>query len=75
MVYAICNPVKDNFFYKAHHWPGASSLDALMHGKPLVAYRPRHFFRDEGAMPDIVSLFISRPTPFKELSQRSSPPC
>jgi hypothetical protein len=40
-----------------------------MHGKPLVASRPRHFFRDEGAMPDVVSLSIPRPTPFKELSQ------
>jgi hypothetical protein len=70
MVYAICNPVKDNLVEKAHHWPGASSLDALMHGKLLVASRPRHFFRDEGAMPDVVSLSISRPTPFKELSQK-----
>jgi hypothetical protein len=69
IVYAICNPVKDNLVDKAHHWPGASSLDAFMHGKPLVASRPRHFFRDEGAMPDVVSLSIPRPTPFKELSQ------
>jgi REP element-mobilizing transposase RayT len=68
MVYAICNPVKDNLVDKAHHWPGASSLGALMHGKTLVASRPRHFFRDEGGMPDVVSLSISRPTPFKELS-------
>jgi REP element-mobilizing transposase RayT len=68
MIYAICNPVKDNLVDKAHHWPGASSLVALMHGKPLVASRPRHFFRDEGGMPDVVSLSISRPTPFKELS-------
>jgi len=33
------------------HWPGASSLDALMHGKPLTASRPRHFFRDDGPLP------------------------
>jgi putative transposase len=69
MVYALTNPVKDKLVEKVHHWPGASSLDALMHGKPLVASRPRHFFRDDGGMPDVVSLSISRPTPFKDLSQ------
>jgi hypothetical protein len=70
MVYALTNPVKDKLVEKVHHWPGASSLDALMHGKPLVASRPRHFFRDEGGMPDVVSLSISRPTPLKDLSER-----
>ena len=70
MVYALTNPVKDKLVEKAHHWPGASSLDALMHGKTLVASRPRHFFRDEGAMPDVVSLRFSRPADFKDLSQR-----
>lgn len=69
MVYALTNPVKDKLVEKAHHWPGVSSLDALMHGKTLVASRPRHFFRDEGGMPDVVSLSISRPTAFKNLSQ------
>jgi REP element-mobilizing transposase RayT len=70
MVYALTNPVKDKLVEKAHHWPGVSSLDALMHGKTLVASRPRHFFRDEGGMPDVVSLSISRPTAFKDLSQK-----
>jgi hypothetical protein len=69
MVYSLCNPVKDNLVEKAHHWPGASSLDALTHGKALVASRPRHFFRDEGGMPDVVSLSISRPTQFKDLAR------
>ena len=69
MVYALTNPVKDKLVEKAHHWPGVSSVGAIMHGKTLVASRPRHFFRDEGGMPDVVSLSISRPTPFKDLSQ------
>ena len=69
MVYALTNPVKDRLVEKAHHWPGVSSLAALMHGKTLVASRPRHFFRDEGGMPDVVSLSFPRPTAFKDLSQ------
>lgn len=69
MVYAVTNPVKDKLIEKAHHWPGVSSIDALMHDKPLVASRPRHFFRAEGEMPDVVTLSIPRPAPFSDLSQ------
>jgi hypothetical protein len=68
MVYALSNPVKDRLVEKAHHWPGASSLDALQHGKKLTATRPRHFFRDDGDMPDDVSLEISPPRSFRHLT-------
>lgn len=70
MVYALTNPVKDHLVEKAHHWPGASSLGAVIHNKPLVASRPRRFFRDDGGMPDVVSLSIPRPAPFAELSEK-----
>jgi putative transposase len=70
MGYALTNPVKDKLVEKAHHWPGVSSIDALMHDKPLVASRPRHFFRAEGEMPDVVTLSISRPASFNDLSRR-----
>src|ERR1041384_3336206 len=70
MVYALANPVQAGLVEKAHHWPGASSLPAVLHGKPLVASRPRHFFRDKGGMPDVVTLEISRPTELKSLSQQ-----
>src|SRR6188474_2088591 len=68
MTYALSNPVKDRLVEKAHHWPGASSLDALMHEKPLTATRPRHFFREDGAMPDDVSIEIRRPKAFDDLT-------
>jgi putative transposase len=71
MTYALSNPVKDRLVEKAHHWPGASSLDALMHAKPLTAARPRHFFREDGGMPDVVSLEISRPAGFDDLTDRA----
>ena len=67
MVYALTNPVKDGLVEKAHHWPGVSSLDALMHGKPLSASRLRHFFREDGPMPETATLHIARPAGFEEL--------
>ncbi len=67
-VYALANPVKDGLVEKAHHWPGASSLAFLIHRKPLVASRPNHFFREDGPMPDVVSLNLSRPQGFKDLT-------
>ena len=71
MTYALTNPVKDGLVEKAHHWPGVTSLESLSHGKALVARRPRHFFREEGPMPDTVSLSFARPPGFDELSPRA----
>jgi len=68
MVYALTNPVKDFIVEKAHHWPGASALDAILRDMPLSATRPRHFFRDEGSMPQAVTLTFVRPPGFEQLS-------
>ena len=67
MTYALSNPVKDRLVEKAEHWPGASSLGVLAHGKPLTATRPRHFFREDGDMPEILSIEILPPKEFKLL--------
>jgi putative transposase len=68
MTYALTNPVKDRLVDKAHHWPGVTSLDALLHGRDLVASRPGHFFREDGAMPDNATLSFVRPNGFEDLS-------
>jgi len=68
MTYALSNPVKDNLVDKAHHWPGVSSLGVLFHGRPLTASRPKHFFREDGPMPDVVSLHFAQPEGFGHLS-------
>jgi putative transposase len=68
MTYALANPVKDGLVEKAHHWPGVTSLHALPHGKPLVASRPKHFFREDGPMPEVVSLTLAKPIDFKDLA-------
>jgi putative transposase len=68
MTYALSNPAKDNLVDKAHHWPGVSSLDCLFHGRPLTASRPKHFFREDGPMPEVVLLAFARPEGFGHLS-------
>ena len=68
MVYALTNPVKDGLVDKAHHWPGVSALASILHGKPMVATRPNHFFRDEGVMPKVVRLSFARPRGYEHLT-------
>jgi len=68
MTYALTNPVKDGLVDKAHHWPGVSALGSLLHDKPLVATRPKHFFREEGTMPDTVTLSFMRPRGYEHLA-------
>jgi putative transposase len=70
MTYALTNPVKDGLVERAHHWPGVSSLGFLLHDAPLVASRPRHFFREDGAMPDSLRLVFAKPRGFEQLSAR-----
>ena len=68
MTYALTNPVKDGLVERAHHWPGVTSLDPASRGTRLYASRPRHFFRDEGTMPETVSLSFNRPKGFEHLT-------
>lgn len=69
MIYALTNPVKDHLVEKASDWPGVSSLQALLTGKELTAYRPKHFFRDDGSMPAKVTLKFHRPKGYEHLTQ------
>lgn len=67
MTYALTNPVKDGLVERAHHWPGVTSLWCVLHETALRARRPDHFFRDEGPMPEAVSLQMSRPPGYEAL--------
>jgi hypothetical protein len=69
MVYALSNPVKDHLVEKATDWPGASSLYATLHGTELTAYRPKHFFRKDGSMPEKVTLKLHRLKGYEHLTQ------
>jgi len=61
MVYAFANPVAAHLVEKVHHWPGVSSLAVTRADRPLLATRPRTFFRTDGDMPEAVSLPLFLP--------------
>jgi hypothetical protein len=70
MIYALTNPVKDHLVEKAIDWIGVSALQAILTGKDLTAYRPKHFFRQDGNMPEKVTLKFHRPKGYEHLTQR-----
>ncbi|MGE0401644.1 MAG: hypothetical protein AB7T06_33390 [Kofleriaceae bacterium] len=61
MVYTATNPVKDALVDRVHHWPGVNGYSALVFNRTLQATRPRHFFRANGPMPEVVELALSIP--------------
>lgn len=70
MTYALTNPVKDGLVERAHHWPGVTSLSCILHGAEMSARRPKHFFREDGPMPEIVYLKTHRLPGFENLSDK-----
>ena len=68
MTYALTNPVKDGLVERA------PTGQASPHSTPSCAVRcwsperPRHFFREEGPMPEKVTLSFARPEGFADLS-------
>ena len=67
LVYTLCNPVKDHLVERAHHWPGASSLDATISGAEISARRPSHFFSRDGGMPERLALRCVRAPGFERV--------
>jgi len=70
LTYVLTNPV--GLVEKASEWPGATALHAVLTGRPVVATRPKHFFRDDddgGAMPESVTLTFEPPPALAHLSR------
>ena len=61
LAYVVANPVLDGLVERVDHWPGASGYRALLEGRPLTARRPRHFFAEDGDMPEEVELHLTIP--------------
>jgi hypothetical protein len=61
IVYTLSNPVKDHLVERTQEWPGASSLEATLDGRALVARRPVRFFRADGLMPAQVQIECKMP--------------
>jgi REP element-mobilizing transposase RayT len=65
LVYLLANPVADHLVDRLSDWPGASSYGMTTR----TVRRPRVFFRENGNMPDAVTLRIERPEGFEDLSE------
>jgi hypothetical protein len=68
MVYALTNPVKDNLVARVTDWPGVNSFEALISGESISAVRPDFFFREDGPMPESVTLTFGRPPQLSGMS-------
>jgi len=69
MVYAFTNPTAADLVDAVEEWPGVTTFQATLSGGTLTATRPKHFFRDDSGMPDVVTLPIARPRGFEDLKQ------
>jgi hypothetical protein len=58
MVYAYTNPSAANLVDTVEEWPGVTTFEATLSGGSISASRPKHFFRDDSGMPDVVDLPI-----------------
>lgn len=61
LVYAATNPVKDHLVDQVRQWPGFNGYMHLIRRKPIRAHRPKHFFRENGVMPEVVTLELKIP--------------
>jgi REP element-mobilizing transposase RayT len=68
LVYLLINPIADHLVDQLIHWPGACSFVHHLTGRPLTVRRPRHFFREEGTMPEEITLRAERLEGFEHLS-------
>ena len=66
----LANPVADHLVDRVTDWPGACSLPQHLWGLPKTVKRPPGFFREDGPMPDEVTLRAERPDGFEQLSER-----
>lgn len=71
IIYTLTNPVKDHLVEKAHHWPGASSLDATLNRRPLRARRPVRFFDASGSMPPQLALHCVKAPGFETVTDEA----
>jgi hypothetical protein len=69
MTYAFTNPTAADLVDTVEEWPGVTTFDATLSGGHITATRPKHFFRDNSGMPDVVSLPMARPHGFEDLGQ------
>jgi putative transposase len=68
LIYLLANPVADHLVDRVADWPGACALGQVLTGAPKTVRRPRGFFREDGPMPETVTLRAERLEGFEHLS-------
>ena len=61
LAYAATNPVKSHLVERAEQWPGFNTTEAFFSGASLTAVRPKHYFSEDGELPEEVTLTLSWP--------------
>ena len=70
LTYVLTNPV--GLVERAADWPGATALPTIVTGRPILAARPKHFFRDDqdgGLMPETITFSFQPPPGLAHLSR------
>jgi hypothetical protein len=68
LIYLLTNPITDHLVDRLAVWPGACSFAQHLTGRAIVVRRPRRFFRDNGLMPEQVTLRADKLEGFEHLS-------
>jgi hypothetical protein len=61
VIYVLCNPVAADLVDRVQDWPGSSSL-AYLGTKETKHRRPKVYFRNDGVMPEVVTLRTTVPS-------------
>jgi REP element-mobilizing transposase RayT len=64
--YVLANPVAAGLVGRGSEWPGLWSAPESIGGTPLVARRPKTFFRANGYMPETAELGLTVPPGFDD---------
>jgi len=68
MVYTLANPVSSYLVSHGHKWPGVRTTPADLLAGEIEVPMPAVFFRNNGVMPAVARLKLTRPDIFPELS-------
>ncbi len=68
MVYTMANPVSSFLVSHGDRWPGVRTNSTDLLAGEIEVPRPAVFFRDNGPMPKVAKLKLTRPDIFAELS-------
>jgi hypothetical protein len=71
LIYLLTNPITDHLVDRLAVWPGACSYVHHLTGRTLTIRRPRRFFREEGPMPEEVTLQAARLEGFEYLASEA----